>query len=157
MKRAMTFLALCALCVLALTAGPARAETPEISTRQLLDTIASAKGKVVVINFFAAFCPPCRKEIPGLIRIRDGFSPDDVIMIGVSVDPDREAMESFIAKNAFNYPVFHGNEELAYAFRVDAIPHNLVYDRQGKIVLNEPGYVPEGRLSAMLRQWMQAP
>jgi thiol-disulfide isomerase/thioredoxin len=129
--------------------------TPSIGTRQLLDKIAASRGKVVAINFFASFCPPCRLEIPGLIAARSEFSPDDLEIIGVSFDMDEESMESFIAECKFNYPVYRGNSEVAFAYHVTAIPHNVIYDRKGRIVFNEVGYMPEKQFRAILAGLME--
>ena len=123
-----------------------------VNTVQLLDIIAANKGKVVMINFFAAFCPPCRMEIPGLINIRELLSEDDFVIIGVSMDDDLDEMREFVSATPFNYPTYFGEMEVRYAFRASAIPFNVVYDRQGRIVVNEAGYVPEGRLVRFLRQ-----
>lgn len=148
MKRWFCILAL-ALSFL-LPALPAEAATESISTTRLLDSIAEARGKVVLVNFFAAFCPPCRKEIPGLIRIREEYPEEELLIIGVAVDRDLRQMEDFIARSGFNYPVFYGGEEVAYAFRVDAIPHNVLYSKEGKIVFDEAGYIPERHLRKLL-------
>lgn len=130
--------------------------TPNINTAQLLDLVAENKGKVVMINFFAAFCPPCRKEIPGLIKIRASLSEDDFVVIGVAVDTDMKEMEEFIAKIEFNYPTYYGGPEVANAFWVNSIPHNIIYDRAGRMVVNEAGYVPEKQLRTFLENLIQA-
>jgi thiol-disulfide isomerase/thioredoxin len=155
MKRIAVFL----LFLLFACVSPPPAETaprtPSISTRQLLDKIAASRGKVVALNFFASFCPPCRLEIPGLIAVRAEFSADDLEIIGVSFDEDEESMESFIAGCRFNYPVYRGDRELAFAYRVGAIPHNVVYDRNGRIVFNEAGYVPEKNFRELLARFLE--
>lgn len=136
------------------TSVPPPASAREITTTQLLDSIAAAEGKVVLVNFFASFCPPCRKEVPGLIRIRSEFSPDKLEIIGVSVDRTPEDMAAFVSEYGFNYPVYFGGEELAFAFQVSSIPHNVIYDQQGHMVVNEAGYVPEEALAAFLKNML---
>lgn len=128
----------------------AQAATPVITTSQLLDTIAANKGKVVMVNFFAAFCPPCKREIPGLKSIRADLSQDDFFIIGIAVDRDLQEMETFIEKTNFNYPVYYGGEEVGFSFRVSSIPHNIIYDRNGRIAVNEAGFVPEKALRNFL-------
>ena len=147
-------LALCWLC-LSVIAVPAVNAAETIGTTALLDTIAAAKGKVVLVNFFASFCPPCRKEIPGLIQLRSDISQEELEITGVSVDHTREEMEKFITQYNFNFPVYYGGEEVAYAFRVSGIPHNIIYDRQGRMVVNEPGYIPENILLEFLQQMLR--
>ena len=127
-----------------------QAATPAITTSQLRDIIAANKGKIVMVNFFAAFCPPCKREIPGLKRIRADLSPDDFFIIGIAVDNDLQEMETFVENTRFNYPVYYGGEEVGFAFRVSSIPHNIIYDRNGRIVVNEAGFVPEKALRDFL-------
>lgn len=138
--------------LLLLMPASAFAEGPAIGTTPLLDLIAAARGKVVVVNFFASFCPPCRKEIPGLIELRSQFPLDKVEIIGVSVDNTLEDMEAFVQKYDFNYPVYYGGEELAFAYRVSAIPHNVMYDRAGRMAYNQSGYLAEEDLAGLLRE-----
>lgn len=128
----------------------AQAATPAIKTAQLLDIIAANKGKIVMVNFFAAFCPPCKREIPGLKKIREEFSPDDFFIIGIAVDTDLQEMETFIENTKFNYPVYYGGEEVGFAFGVSGIPHNVIYGRDGVVVVNEAGFVPEKALREFL-------
>ena len=139
------------------TITPAVSELPsavdaKVTTSQLLDIIAANKGKVVMINFFASFCPPCRLEIPGLINIRNELSDDDFVILGLAMDDDLDEMREFVNSTPFNYPTYFGGMDVRYAFRASAIPYNVIYDRQGKIVVNEPGYVPEAKLIRFLRQ-----
>lgn len=155
MKRIRYSLASLFLCMVCLTGAiPASAEPRNTTTTQLLDTIAAAKGKVVLVNFFASFCPPCRKEVPGLIRIRSEFSSDELEIIGVSVDRTLQDMTGFVREYDFNFPVYYGGEELAFAFQVSSIPHNVIYDREGRMVVNEAGYVPEEALTAFLKDML---
>lgn len=140
--------------MLALTPAAAFAEGQTIGTTALLDRIAEARGKVVLVNFFASFCPPCREEIPGLIRLRAQFSPDQLEIIGVSVDNSLADMDAFVPKYDFNYPVFYGGEEVAFAFRVSGIPHNVIYNREGSMVVNQAGYLPEEDLVGFLRDML---
>ena len=139
----------CAIVVL-LGSTAALAQGQTIGTTPLLDLVAAARGKVVVLNFFASFCPPCRMEIPGLMELRSQFSPDEVEIIGISVDKSLDEMENFIQKYDFNYPVYYGGQELSYAFRIAAIPHNVVYDRQGRMAYNQPGYLAKEDLATLL-------
>ena len=152
----MKKLALLLACVaLLLVPVAARAQGQSIGTTPLLDLVAAAKGKVVVLNFFASFCPPCRMEIPGLMKLRSQFSPDEVEIIGISVDNTLTDMDEFARNYDFNYPVYYGGEELAYAFRVSAIPHNVVYDRRGRMAYNRAGYLAEEELGTLLRDLLK--
>jgi thiol-disulfide isomerase/thioredoxin len=125
---------------------PARAEIPELSGSQIVDQIIAAKGKVVLVNFFAPWCAPCAEEIPALARLRKAYSADEVLIIGVSIDDDMAELEKFIRKYSINYQVIIGATDVFRYYRVNAIPHNVVYNREGKLVANQIGLVEEKQL-----------
>lgn len=153
MKHALSVLVM--LVTFVLGASPVLASSETITTTQLMDKIAESKGKVVLVNFFAAFCPPCRKEIPGLIQMRKDISDKDLVIIGIGVDETKAEMEKFVAKIGISYPNYYGGSEVAYSFRVEAIPFNVIYDRSGKMVFSEAGYIPEKELRSMLKNIME--
>lgn len=97
--------------------------------------LSDFKGKVVVLNFWATWCPPCRKEIPDLIALQKKYGKD-LVVVGVSLDENGlAAVKSFVAKNGINYPVVMGDQETASAYGgITAIPTTFVIDRAGNIV-----------------------
>ena len=147
---------LCAMLAFAflLSALPAKAadtESPSasgklrpIQTYELLDMLAEEHGKVILVNFFASFCGPCRQEIPELIQLRKEISQEDLVIIGVAIDQDIRDAEEFVKKMGMrgSYPVFFAQEDLVRSYRINAIPFNVIYNRQGRIEVSEAGYVP---------------
>jgi thiol-disulfide isomerase/thioredoxin len=105
-------------------------------------TISSAdlRGKVVLVNFWATWCPPCRAEIPDLIRLQEKYR-DKLIVVGISEDeipPDE--VKAFVAEQKMNYPVAMTTPTLAKTFRgVSALPTTFVIDRDGKLVQRHVG------------------
>jgi len=97
--------------------------------------LSDFKGKVVVLNFWATWCPPCRKEIPDLIALHKKHG-NDLVVVGVSLDENGPAaVKSFVAKNGINYPVVMGDQRTASAYGgITAIPTTFVIDREGRIV-----------------------
>lgn len=99
-------------------------------------TISSAdlRGKVVLVNFWATWCPPCRAEIPDLIKLQDKYR-DKLVVIGISEDevpPDE--VKAFVAEQKMNYPVAMTTPALAKIFRgVSALPTTFVIGREGKL------------------------
>jgi thiol-disulfide isomerase/thioredoxin len=93
------------------------------------------KGKVVVVDFWATWCGPCKIEIPGYIEMMKKHGPDGLVIIGVSVDdvgPD--VVKAFVAKNKMNYPVLMYDEKVVEAFGgLEAIPTTFLIDRSGQI------------------------
>jgi len=93
------------------------------------------KGKVVVVDFWATWCPPCRAEIPGYVELQKKYGKDGLVIIGVSLDqagPD--VVKAFAAKYAINYPLVMGDDAVVGAFGgVEAIPTTFLIDRTGQI------------------------
>jgi thiol-disulfide isomerase/thioredoxin len=93
------------------------------------------KGKVVVVDFWATWCPPCRAEIPGYTALQKKYGKDGLVIIGVSLDEKGPAVvKSFVEKNKVGYQVVMGDESMVKAFGgVEAIPTTFIIDREGKI------------------------
>ena len=103
-------------------------------------TSAALRGKVVLVNFWATWCPPCRQEIPDLIALQAKYR-DDLVVLGISEDegpPDD--VRAFVAEHKINYFVALTTPELAKVFRgVAALPTTFVIDRDGNIVQRHVG------------------
>lgn len=123
---------------------------PQIDAVKLLDMVRMNKGKVVVLNFFATWCPPCREEIPGLIALSKAYPTDKVAFIGISVDQEAAKLAPFVQRMEISYPVFLAGEDIPPLFGVRTIPHNAVYDPQGKLAANQPGFVSEEDLKEFI-------
>ncbi|MCX7882525.1 MAG: TlpA family protein disulfide reductase [Brevinematales bacterium] len=95
------------------------------------------RGKVVLLNFWATWCPPCQAEVPDLIRLHRDFA-DRLVVIGVSLDRGpgaREIVQDFYKKFGLNYPVIMGTDQMVMRYGgVSAIPTSFVIDKQGRIV-----------------------
>lgn len=146
-----------ALLVLALCAGAVAVEKPLpiYSVTDVQKLVADNKGKVVVFNFFASWCPPCKEEIPGLIRIRKALSGDKLVLIGVSIDKSEKDLRDYMAKAKFNYPVVKSGPDLAPGAGVRGVPHLLIFNPKGDVVVNQSGYVAESDLRTYLESIME--
>jgi thiol-disulfide isomerase/thioredoxin len=97
------------------------------------------KGKVVLVNFWATWCPPCRAEVPELIKLQEQHR-DRLQIIGVSEDDDADTVHDFVKKNGINYPVVMATPELIQAYGgVAALPTTFVVDPQGRVVQRHLG------------------
>lgn len=112
----------------------------KLDAMQLQSLIESNKGKVIFINFFATWCPPCRKEIPELISLSKDYKKNEVMFIGLSVDKDIALVKPFIEELGITYSVYLVANDAALIYGVRSIPHNAVYDDKGVLVANAPGY-----------------
>ena len=102
--------------------------------------LSDFKGKVVVLNFWATWCPPCRKEIPTLVALQKDYGAQGVVVVGVSLDQGGSpAVQSFASKMGIECPIAIGSEELAAAYGVQAIPTTFVIDRAGNVIGEHQG------------------
>lgn len=106
---------------------------------KLTEIIAKNKGKVVIINFFATWCPPCRIEIPDLVKAHQKYNGKDVVIIGLSIDEDKTKLPPFIKNMNIQYPIYYASIDIAKAYRVQSIPFNAIYAKDGNLVFSETG------------------
>ncbi|EGJ50428.1 TlpA family protein disulfide reductase [Desulfocurvibacter africanus] len=125
-----------------------------LSYSELLEFIDGSKGKVVLVNFWATWCPPCRQELPELKALREKYSPEQLVVLGVSVDETKEPVRRFMQDEPLNYPVYMSSRELLAAYQVSGVPYTVVYDRNGHQADDMAGYVA-GEVEAMVRNLMQ--
>lgn len=95
-------------------------------------------GQVRVVNFWAPWCPPCRREVPELMRLQRQFAEQGLVVIGITVDSPENTL-AFATANGINYPLLIADEagiSIARRFGnpVDGLPFTAVVDRQGRIV-----------------------
>jgi len=106
------------------------------------DLISSAswKGKVVIVNFWATWCPPCREEIPALIALQNKYK-DRLQIIGISEDDDApEKVQKFAQQQGMNYPIVMATTEIIDAWGgVPALPTSFVVDPQGHVMTKHMG------------------
>ena len=97
-------------------------------------------GKVVILDFWATWCPPCKAEIPGFIELQKRYGEKGLVVVGVSVDEQGSSVvKQFMKEFAMNYPVVMGNFKMMQDFGGTAIPTTFIIDRSGKIVSKHVG------------------
>jgi thiol-disulfide isomerase/thioredoxin len=113
------------------------------------------KGKVVVINFWATWCGPCKKEIPAFNRVYAQYKDRGVVFLGVLSDNtvDSNGVLNFMSDNEFTYPVVMGDQTVQAAYHFpNALPTTFIYDRNGWIVDEHKGPLSEADLTATLEK-----
>ncbi|MBE0617620.1 MAG: TlpA family protein disulfide reductase, partial [Proteobacteria bacterium] len=104
-------------------------------------TLAERKGKVVLLDFWATWCPPCRAAIPHVVELQNKYRADGFEVVGMNMDQDPEDLVSFLAQNTVNYPIVKVSEEVRAAYGgVSSIPVAFLLDRQGRIRHKYLGY-----------------
>jgi len=108
------------------------------------------KGKVVLVNFWATWCPPCRKEMPDLQALYDRYKDQGFVVLSIS-DEEAAKVTPFIAEHKFSYPVLlDPGRKVNEAFVVEGIPKSFVYDREGKLVAQSIDMRTRGQFQQML-------
>jgi len=112
-------------------------EHPQFALKDLSGktwTFAELRGKVVLVNFWATWCPPCRKEMPDLETLYERFNSKGLVVLGIS-DEETAKVEPFIRERKVSFPVLlDPGRKVNEMFVVEGIPKSFVYDREGKLV-----------------------
>jgi thiol-disulfide isomerase/thioredoxin len=115
--------------------------------------LSDYKGKIVIVDFWATWCPPCRRGIPDLIEIQKEYGKD-VVVIGISVDTDTKVdVASFIKQMRINYPIAYADAGVAQSYGgVESIPTSFIIDKDGNVVDKHIGLVPKSEFTSVLNK-----
>ena len=136
-------------------------DAPTVTLKDLNDkdvTLQQYKGEVVLVNFWATWCTPCKVEIPWMIEFQQKYSPRGFTILGVSMDEDgKKAIQPFLDKERFdvngqkeamNYPILLGSDAIAEKFGgVLGLPTSMLFTRDGKKVRTIVGLVNHDDIS----------
>jgi len=114
---------------------------------EIFNIVDHVGEKVIIINFWATWCPPCRAEIPGFVKLFEKYRDKGLLIVGISLDRGSNAesiVRNFIKEYKVNYPAMMGNEEVVKKFGgITAIPTTFILDKKGEIVRKIIGYRDE--------------
>jgi thiol-disulfide isomerase/thioredoxin len=128
------------------------ARLPDLSgTPQALD---QWRGKVVLVNFWATWCAPCREEIPMLVKLQEKYGERGLQLVGIAID-QAEKVRPYAAEMGMNFPILLGSSDgIALARELGnkaaVLPFTLVLDRNGKIVAREVGALKAPRIEGLV-------
>jgi thiol-disulfide isomerase/thioredoxin len=140
-----------ALLLAALVSVPALAVAPQGPAPVFrLDSMAGKpvsleqyKGQVVMINFWASWCGPCRQEMPLLEKLYAKYKPMGFTLLGVNVEPDSSLASGFLAKTPVTFPIlFDTKSEVSKLYDVAGMPSTVIVDRKGNLRWIHRGYKP---------------
>jgi len=120
--------------------------------------LSDYKGKVVILDFWATWCPPCRAEIPSFVELQKEYGKQGLTVIGVSLDQGGVAgVAAFAKAQGINYPIVMGNQDVAAAYGgIEAIPTTFVIDPSGNIVAQHQGYTDKSEFEAEVKKLLPA-
>lgn len=112
-------------------------------------------GKVLLVNFWATWCPPCRKEIPAFIKLQEKYQDKGFQIIGVALD-EKQAVIDFTDPMGVNYPVLMAADEgiklsKAYGNRLGVLPFSVIVDRKGKIIHRQRSELSFEQVEGMIK------
>ncbi len=110
------------------------------------------RGKVVLVNFWATWCPPCRRETPDLVKLSQQYSQEEFVIIGISLDDGTEQVHRFISQFDVPYPVVMPGENDALSAQIQSLPTSILVDPEGRIARMYVGAVSASQLRKDLQQ-----
>ncbi|MDE1990526.1 MAG: TlpA family protein disulfide reductase [Betaproteobacteria bacterium] len=125
---------------------------PDLAQR--MQSMQQWQGRVLVVNFWASWCEPCKDEMPMLKRLQATWPSDRVQFVGIGID-EREAIAAYLQHQPMNYPMLLGTQETLdltapYGNAQSGIPFTLVFDPAGQIIMQKLGRVSENELQAAI-------
>ncbi len=122
-------------------------------------TLSDFKGKVIILNFWATWCPPCRMEIPDFVALYDKYEEEGLLIIGVNLDKgDTRAVKQFSENYSINYPVVLGNVDVTQSYGgIRAIPATFIIDKDGNIREKYIGYQSRATFEEAVKRLLEIP
>lgn len=120
--------------------------------------LSEFRGQVVMINFWATWCGPCRQEMPLLNRIQEKYRKAGFMLLGVNIDDRPEAAQAMARKLGVHFPILFDTEKrVSRLYDVNAMPSTLLIDRDGKLRYFHLGYRPgyETRYESQVRELLK--
>jgi thiol-disulfide isomerase/thioredoxin len=139
---------------------PSASAATALMTTQLPDvdgrrrSLEQWRGKVLVVNFWATWCAPCREEIPAFIKVQEKLGAKGLQVVGIAVDQE-DKVRPYAAEMKINYPILIGDLEAIdlarqAGNRLGGLPFTVVFDRQGTAIHSQLGGINQQKLEALV-------
>jgi len=150
MMRSWRWAAVLLLLAASATAGAAGFTLQDMSGKT--HRLADYRGKWVLVNFWATWCPPCLSEIPELIALHDAHKSRDLVVIGIALDSTRASVAEFAGKSGISYPLVLGDRKMsAQIGAVDVLPTSYLYAPNGELVSYQAGEVTRASVETYIK------
>jgi len=118
------------------------------------------KGKVLLVNFWATWCPPCKKEMPGFIELQDQYAQQGFQIVGIALD-DEDSVRDFADTLGVNYPVMAAEYDgialsREYGNHIGALPYSVFVDRRGTIIATKAGELTKSQVEKAIQPLLSA-
>lgn len=118
--------------------------------------LADYEGEVIIMNFWATWCPPCRAEMPGINRFYEAYKDDGLVVLAINEEESAETVRPFIQTNNFSFPVLLDSEgRVAQQYSTRSFPTTFIIDRQGIIQHVQTGEISEDELARVVLPLLQ--
>ncbi len=106
-------------------------------------SLSDYKGKVVFIDFWATWCPPCRASIPAVENLYEQYKDnEDFVVLGINLQEDKDTILKFMKKQKMNYPVLLSDKKVISNYKISSIPRFFIIDKNGEIYNKYVGFAP---------------
>jgi len=128
-------------------------QLPDLEGAQ--QSVDNWNGQVIMVNFWATWCPPCRREMPAFIRLYDDYKDRGFVILGIAID-DPQSVKDFVDPMGVNYPILLGEEagidiSTAYGNRLGALPFTVFIDREGRIITSRRAELSYEQAEALIK------
>ncbi|GAB4421170.1 MAG: hypothetical protein OHK0032_16930 [Thermodesulfovibrionales bacterium] len=107
--------------------------------------LSDLNGKVVMVEFWATWCPPCRESVPEMKEVYEKYKDRGFVLLGLSIDKGKNShaeVGSFVKEYSITYPVLLDDSNINVSYGVSSIPTSFIIDKEGKIVSKRVGFIP---------------
>ena len=106
-------------------------------------SLGALRGQIVLVNFWASWCGPCRKEMPILEQLNRQYRNKGVTLVGVNVEPDSEAASQWLKATPVSFPILYDvDSKVSKLYQVEGMPNTVIVDRKGNVRYIHRGYRP---------------
>lgn len=148
--RALSLLlgAVLTLCAVSADARPFEFKDMQGNVQRLNDY----RGKWVLVNFWATWCPPCLEEVPDLVELHEAHKKTDLVVIGVALDSTEKSVKAFVTKRKVTYPIVLGDYDMAEQVgQIEVLPTSYLYNPQGELVSYQEGILSRESVESYIK------